>query len=1593
MATSAFGSRSSSSGAPGFNPLTVSFTDNTLNAVSSYAWDFGDGTTSSLASPTHVYADMGTYTVQLDVSGPGGADTMTRTDYISVQEAPPGPAFTADVTDGFYPLTVAFTDASTGLVTTRVWDFGDGNTSSALDPVHTFQTPGTYTVSLALDGPGGSETLIETDYVTVRYAPPTANFSAATTDGIAPLAVQFNDASSGDITAYHWTFGDGGTSTLSAPLYIYNVPGTYNASLTVTGPGGADTMNLPSSITVRHAPPTAGFAAAPTQGFAPLEVTFSDASSGTITSYDWNFGDGNTSSIASPVHTFTQPGTYTVQLDVVGPGGNSAAPAQLITVAEPPPVADFSPSRTTGTYPLSITFLNESTGNISGYEWNFGDGTTSTETHPTHVYNTAGTFTVSLTTSGPGGTVTDTRVDLIVATEPPPVANFTADQTLGQAPFVVQFNDASTGLISSYSWSFGDGQQASSSDPEHTYEDPGIYTVSLTVAGPGGSATRQETNLIVISGYAPPVVSFDTTPTSGVAPLSVSFTDTSFGVVTSHLWSFGDGQVSTDASPTHVYTQAGTYSVTLAVTGPGGTASASMTDVVTVAEAPPVAAYQAVPTDGVAPLTVNFDDISSGAITARLWSFGDGATSTLASPAHVYSQPGTYTVSLSVSGPGGTDSRTDANLITVLYPEPIAGFAASPTSGFKPLTVQFTDTTVGEVTGYTWSFGDGSTSALASPSHTYSQEGTYTVSLWVDGPGGFDSLTIPDLVVVVTPPPVADFNAAPVSGVNPLTVTFTDASTGEISGHSWSFGDGGSSSDPSPQYTYATPGTYTVALTVSGPGGLDTRTRTDLVTVNFPPPVAAFTAAPRSGMKPLAVTFADLSTGETSARLWDFGDGNTSSLENPTHTYDTPGFYTVSLTSFGPGGSDTLTMTDYVTVGMPPPIAGFTATPTTGVAPLTVAFTNTTLGDVTAYSWNFGDGTTSALANPTHTYTTPGLYTVSLTAMGEGGNDTFSVTNLVDVAIPPPTAGFAANVTAGASPLAVAFTNNSIGAVSSFSWDFGDGASSSQANPNYVYNVPGLYTVSLTATGPGGSDTAILVDYIAVSFPPPVANFAATPTSGVAPLSVSFADGSAGSISSYSWDFGDGSSSNSVNPNHTYATPGIYTVTLTVTGPGGSDSSTRSGLIDVAHPAPMANFTVDTTTGIAPVLASFSDTSMGAITSYSWDFGDGSTSSLVNPTHTFAAYGTFTVSLTVTGPGGSDTLVRTGLMDVQPPAPAAWFTVSETLGNSPLTITFSDASSGPVSGYSWDFGDGSTSTLANPVHTFTTPGTYSVTLTVTGPGGQDTAVRGDLISALTPAASVYYISFNDSASLPNGPTVQDEDVATYNPATGEWDIYFDGSDVGVSSNDLDALHVRPDGSLLMSFSGSMELQLDGSGDDDDGVYIDDSDILLFTFTSEPGAVTRGFFTIFFDGSDVGMTSSGEDINGLHEFEDGTLAVTTTGTAYVVGASNIKDEDVMLFTGTTGTSTSGSFEWIFDGSDVGLSSSSEELDALFYEWDDNLLFSTRGSFATPDDSGADEDIARFTGTTVNGSSIGTVSRTLDLSDFGLSEEDVDAISML
>jgi len=398
----------------------------------------------------------------------------------------------------------------------------------------------------------------------------------------------------------------------------------------------------------------------------------------------------------------------------------------------------------------------------------------------------------------------------------------------------------------------------------------------------------------------------------------------------------------------------------------------------------------------------------------------------------------------------------------------------------------------------------------------------------------------------------------------------------------------------------------------------------------------SFTYGPKFPTEGQTVQFVDASTGSPTSWRWDFGDGSTSSEQNPSHKYLTLGFRKVTLLATSRAGSKK--SSKIISIMPEATIASFIYSPTTPGPGQTVLFADTTSGDPTFWQWNFGDGSISTAKNPSHVFLKASFYTVTLVSSNSSGSKQGSKTiTVASMSFLGTSFNYAPALPSVGQ--AVQFTDTSAGSPTSWLWDFGDGMSSTAINPVHNFSAAGFYNVTLTVAG--GSETKSMSRSITVT-PAPIldASFTFNPTSPADGQAILFTDTSIGSPTSWLWDFADGTTSTSQSLNHTYASPGSYNVILTITN--GSNSDSMSQTINVSPDSMLAaDFTYSPSSPILGQSMNFSDTSAGSPASWEWDFGDGATTTVRNPSHTYAAAGAQSVTLTVKAGSNSSSINKT----------------------------------------------------------------------------------------------------------------------------------------------------------------------------------------------------------------------------------------------------------------------------------------------------------------------------------------------------------------
>lgn len=488
-------------------------------------------------------------------------------------------------------------------------------------------------------------------------------------------------------------------------------------------------------------------------------------------------------------------------------------------------------------------------------------------------------------------------------------------------------------------------------------------------------------------------------------------------------------------------------------------------------------------------------------------------------------------------------------------------------------------------------------------------------------------------------PPVASFTQNTTGGVGSITVLFTNTSTNYPQKFNWTFQDvtgnntivGFSTSAIPFSHTFGT-GNYSINLNATNPAGSNVSFQNAWVNVSVPIPLVMFTTNVSTGVTPLVLELND--TSARSPTMWNtsWGDGTftnqtTFPPTNITHTYtDVGSFY---INQYATNAYGTANGTPLLITVLTPMVANFTGVPTNGGIPLSVTFTDTSVGSPTSWSWDFGDGNSSTLQNPSHTYVTSGTYTVALTATNIYNFDTETKVNYI-TATDAPTANFNVNKSYGIPPLAVAFTDTSIGSGITWSWDFGDGNTSILQNPTHTFVSDGNYNVNLTVTNGFGSSSKIKVILVAGLS----SAYTGVPTAGAYPLSVLFTETTTGlNPDSFYWEFGDGNTSTSQNPTHTFPHMGYYTINNRITNGSYVFWNNKTNYIEAYGITPSFSVSNTTSSTSAPLVVAFTSTSTtlnATVDTYLWVFGDGTQSTDATPVHVYdTTFGTFQSNLTL----------------------------------------------------------------------------------------------------------------------------------------------------------------------------------------------------------------------------------------------------------------------------------------------------------------------------------------------------------------------------
>jgi gliding motility-associated-like protein len=1188
-------------------PSTIQFTDlSTIppgaGTLTNWLWDFGDGVTSTLQNPSHIYAIVGFYTVSLRITSTTGCQSFTSAGrYIRIVSGIAADfSFTQPATCRA-PFIINFQDLSSGPGTlTYVWDFGNGSPISTLqNPTATYAAAGTYSVRLDVQSNLGCSGSIIKDVVITGK---TTNFNIPSSICIGQTVTFQNNSSPAPVSSF-WDFGDGTTSSQINPNKTFLSGGIFPVKLINNYGNCSDSITQNVTVIIQ---PTVNFTLNDSTACkAPFTVQFTDVSPASST-WLWNFGDGGTSNLQNPLHTYTSSGVFDVSLTITLPGGctNTIKKSQLIKISSATVSVRNVPDG--GCIPFTYSPIPQiqSVDSIVSYAWDLGEpGATYTTQFPNHTYNASGNYTISLTVTTQTGCTSTVTIPNGVRTGTRPTVNFSFAPNNTCASTPVQFTDlsiTSPGALVQWYWDFGDSLNSTIQNPQHIYEDTGTLRVKLIVSNNGCLDSAFQTIQIL-----PPVAKFgykvDCNNRLQVTFLDSSLTNISYGPIT-YEWRMGDPANTIFFGlppPTFNYPSYATYTATLIVTN-GACTYQKTKQVVLINETPaftinknPVCKSEVFILKAIVSNAANIKDYSWTIGTAIL----NDTTGTLG---YSLSSYGSFDVTLTVEDINGCfNTTTVPNFIVVSGPR--ANFSVNGPGGCENSTINFTDLsipTASPIIKWTWSFGDGIQQAYtASPfSHAYAQSGSYSVTLAIkDNANCEDTFSIPNAVLITRP--VAAFMAdtfyCPLSALQ-----FTDTSSGSGLTFNWSFGDGGTSTLQNPTHIYPMgDNSYSIKLTIRDVAGCqDSTVKTNYVKIRSPRP--AFDIIDSSGICiPLQTSFIFQGTNYQS-HFWDFGDGSSNSALNPSHFYNAYGTYTATLYLTGPGGC-----VDSVkkTINLFNP---FTATqivfnPDTACNSITTNF-NITVPSGFNFQFNYGDGTsdTSRQTSLTHLYASPGRYYpyVILT-------DKFGCTAFISTSSPI--------VVFGAIPLfgkdkkefcdngEVFFVNYTlnIDPIISSVWNFGDGTTSTATDPSHIYNGANTNIVTLTVTTENQC-TSSISDTIRV-YATPILSI-----NGIDTLCINKTETFTGVLSQpdstikWQWTLGNGSNAQTQQINTAFSSPGNYPIQLIASNKLGC-ADTVNKTINVATP-PTAIPVTDPITIISGTSTLLNMNYTGSIVSYNW---------------------------------------------------------------------------------------------------------------------------------------------------------------------------------------------------------------------------------------------------------------------------------------------------------------------------------------------------------------------------------------------------------
>lgn len=1363
----------------GCMPLTVNFT-NLSTGGTSYKWDFGNGSYSTLENPSIVFLNPGVYSVKLVAKNSTNADSTIKINYITVHPKPSA-SFTQTITGHCSNSNSVQFTSTTQNASSFYWDLDDGTTSTLSSQQHTYLTAGNFTPKLiATNSFGCSDLAIGSTSIVIHNFPDYNVFSDVTSVCGLNSAIHFSHNANGGNLQYHWDFGDGSTSYSSFPSHIYTTSGAFAVSLTITNNNGcSNTIHLNDSIHVN----------------IPQNISLSlnsdsiclnesiQVSANTTSGVSWNFGDGTSSTQNPDSHSYTSPGSFV--LSFTSSDSNNCPVNKIvdtITVLTIPQ-ATITSSTSMGCSPLLVNYTASGT-NIDSYNWSFSNGTTSNSDSTSNQYTEADNSSILTVTSSSGCSISYSVPPVILLHEN---ASITSSDSSGCSPLTVDF--FLSGNISNPQWFFGDGGVASGQQTTHIFDSIGIFNVGVSYINSFGCIDTSWMQYS-IETINPEVNSFNIDSVFVCPNTDVTFNAVNIGNG-QNIWEFPDGTTNAGQSPSFTFVQPGTNVVSLTSYNNAGCMFTLDTFALVFVDSSIIdlGVYYNCPL-----FEVDFSPQNNNNYS---YNFLNGDSDTNSTTSYEFAHLPAI-VQVTMTSPGGCSYTNFMVVDTICDPSP-SGSGSSLLSGsgnmgydqtLSPgqsfclsdlLTLQtpFTDSSY---ISWEWQMGDGTTLTSQNISYLYADTGTYTIVHYAFlGNGVYDSIVIRDYHIVGNP--VSQILYQTDYGCNTIDLHLENAGQ-NYSNTIWDINGGFSTQtnvDTSLAINYSS---YPIFLTVSD--SLGCHDESVLVQEAYPPSVSFYYQD--------HICYGDSAVFNVFANNYIYIDWYIDSLDS-VRTYNgvldylftSSGVFDISISVLDSTGC----IRNY---SLPTSVSVFNPnsdfTPLDSVlgcrnSPITLSAANP---NASSYLWTVNNNPFyNSIIHPT--LPNNGVYDVTLTVSDNGCTSTTEKVGYIH--INSPTAILDETTTIYCDSVKKQYINQSIG-VTSFFWvtaandtlltntysetysSFSEGVSlivendfgcMDLASSDSVFVFKGNPLLSDTTICQGGvfsildtlsnfdqffaiinSDTVYgqnnSISYVpgdtgvfnlSVVYEldngcsveenlPPISvinnnnHFSFSYSDSCSPVLVNFNYQANNYLDKVTWDFGDGATSSVLSPSHIYSNPGIYYPKLIVRNIAFC-IDTLTTETPIVVLGLDAGFTFNNSALCDSGEVFFTNNSNQAV-SYEWHFGDGSTANTPNPIHNYSDSGTYSVSVFLTDTNGCTTFQYLPDAITIFNSPIVNFVSVDSIVcvNTPANIQVSVS---PITTYTLFYGDGSTTTSSNTAtsYSYSSQGNYELILTGTSPDG------------------------------------------------------------------------------------------------------------------------------------------------------------------------------------------------------------------------------------------------------------------------------------